>query len=114
MSPTAAQVLDALGSDTRRAIVELLDDGPRPVVDLAARLPVSRPAVSQHLRVLKDAELVVEQVEGNRHMYQLRREGLGPVYEYFDRLWGSALDRFAELAEQEAGANSRERKAHDE
>jgi DNA-binding transcriptional ArsR family regulator len=104
-------VLDALGDHTRRAILERLLAGPVAVGVLADQLPVSRPAVSQHLRVLKDAELVVESVAGTRRLYRIDKSGLRVAREYFDRFWETALDNFAILAEAEASANTRKRGA---
>ena len=95
----AARALDALGDTTRRAIVELLASGPRSVGDLAERLPVSRPAVSQHLRRLTEAGLVTSDARGTRRIYRLRPEGVASVRSYLDEMWGVALSRFALLAE---------------
>ena len=92
--------LTALGDGTRRAIVDLLADGPLPVGELAARLPVTRPAVSLHLKVLKDAHLVRDVAVGTRRIYQLDSDGLTVLRAYLDRLWAGALDRFAAAAEQ--------------
>lgn len=89
----------ALGDGTRRAIVELLADRPRAVGELAALLPVSRPAVSLHLRVLKDAGLVDDTAIGTRRVYRLDPAGLQLLRTYIDRLWAGALDRFASAAE---------------
>ncbi|ORA39892.1 ArsR/SmtB family transcription factor [Mycobacterium aquaticum] len=99
---SAAAVLDALGDRTRRSILEILLEGPTAVGALAEQLPVSRPAVSQHLRVLKDAELVVESVVGTRRLYRIDRAGLNVVRHYLDRFWETTLDNFALLAEAEA------------
>jgi DNA-binding transcriptional ArsR family regulator len=96
-------VLDALGDWTRRQIFEALKHGPRSVGELAAGLPVSRPAVSQHLRVLKDAGLVSDRKDGARRVYRVEPAGLARIREYFDSFWGEALDRFAAVAETEAG-----------
>jgi len=92
--------LEALGDPTRRAIFELLSEGPRPVGELAGRLPVSRPAVSQHLRVLKEARLVVDRPDGNRRIYQLNPPGIAAVRDYFDRFWTQALTAFKTAAER--------------
>ena len=94
-------VLDALGDWTRRQIFEALRQGPRSVGDLAGSLPVSRPAVSQHLRVLKDAGLVRSRQEGTRRIYSVDPEGLTDIRAYFDSFWGEALDRFAAEARKE-------------
>lgn len=102
-------VLDALGDRTRRTILERLSAGPIAVGVLADQLPVSRPAVSQHLRVLKDAELVVESVAGTRRLYRIDKSGFRVVREYFDRFWETTLDNFAILAEAEAHDDTRKR-----
>jgi DNA-binding transcriptional ArsR family regulator len=86
--------LDALGDPTRRAILAQLLDGPKPVVELARGFTISRPAVSQHLRVLKDARLVTDRPEGNRRIYQLNPQGFEELRQYFDRFWGDALAAF--------------------
>ncbi|MEO8424495.1 MAG: metalloregulator ArsR/SmtB family transcription factor [Actinomycetota bacterium] len=98
---SAAEVLDALGDPTRRAVLELLRDGPRAVVDIASELPVSRPAVSQHLRVLKGAGLVTERKDGTRHLYRVDRDGLAALRTYLEGFWTDALATFKEVAEQE-------------
>ena len=102
-------MLDALGDRTRRAIMEKLAAGPVAVGALANQLPVSRPAVSQHLRVLKGAGLVVESVAGTRRLYRIDQSGLRVVRDYFDRFWETTLDNFAILAAAEAEAASRKR-----
>jgi DNA-binding transcriptional ArsR family regulator len=89
-----------LGDPTRRAIFERLADGPRPVGELAKGLPVSRPAVSQHLKVLKDAGLVSDRQVGNRRLYQLNPDGIGALRAYLDQFWDKALDAFKSAAEQ--------------
>ncbi len=91
----------ALGDGTRLAVFELLADGPRSVGNLAAELPVTRPAVSQHLKVLKDAGLVVEHREGTRHLYQLNPEGIDAIRDYFDRFWNQALTAFKVAVERD-------------
>jgi len=93
--------LEALSDPTRRAIFELLADRPRPVGMLARELPVSRPAVSQHLRVLKDARLVTDRQDGTRRIYQLDPEGVGALRTYIERFWNQALAAFKEAAERE-------------
>jgi DNA-binding transcriptional ArsR family regulator len=92
--------LSALGDPTRRAIFELLAERPRPVGQLADELPVSRPAVSQHLRVLSEAGLVVSRPEGNRRIYRLDPTGIGAVRAYLDRFWTQALAAFKQAAER--------------
>ena len=96
---SAASALEALGDPTRRAIVEALRGGPRAVGDIARGLPVSRPAVSRHLRLLKDAGLVVDSARGTRRLYSLNAEGIEAVRAYVDDLWGEALTRFRLVAE---------------
>ena len=96
-------MLDALGDWTRRQILESLKSGPRSVGEIAAALPVSRPAVSQHLRVLKQAGLVSDRKDGTRRLYRVEPGGLAQIRDYFDSFWGEALDRFAEQARKEAG-----------
>src|ERR1700688_5116964 len=86
--------LAVLADPTRRKVFERLRSGPRSVNLLAAGLPVSRPAVSQHLKVLKDAGLVEERSEGVRRIYSLRREGLVELREWLDSFWGDALEAF--------------------
>lgn len=92
------RALDALGDPTRRAVLELLRGRERAVGDIAGRLPVSRPAVSQHLRVLKDAGLVTDRREGTRRLYRVDPRGLAAVRSYLERFWEGALDRFAAAA----------------
>ena len=92
--------LAALGDPTRRAIFERLADGPRAVGELARELPVSRPAVSQHLKVLKAARLVSDSPAGNRRIYQLDPNGLGALRAYLDQFWNRTLAAFKESVEQ--------------
>ena len=94
-----ARQLDALGDATRRAILERLLTGPQPVGELAREFTVSRPAISQHLRILKDARLVVDRAEGNRRIYELNPAGVEALRNYFDRFWTHALDSFKRAAE---------------
>ena len=98
---TYQTALQALVDPTRRAVFETLRDGPRAVGDLAAGLPVSRPAVSQHLKVLKDAGLVSERKEGTRRIYGVEMSGLVELRRYLDTFWGEALDAFKEFADDE-------------
>ena len=91
----------ALADPTRRAVFERLREGPRPVGELARDLPVSRPAVSQHLRVLKDAGLVTERREGTRRLYRIDPDGLAALRDYFDDFWNEALAAFKAAAESE-------------
>jgi DNA-binding transcriptional ArsR family regulator len=92
--------LTALGDPTRRAIFERLADRPRAVGELASELPVSRPAVSQHLKVLKDAGLVTDRRAGNRRIYQLDPDGVGALREYLDGFWNRSLAAFKAAVEQ--------------
>ena len=90
----------ALGDPTRRAIFERLAEQPRAVGELASELPVSRPAVSQHLKVLKEAGLVVNRAVGNRRVYQLDLDGVGALRAQLDRFWTNALVAYKAAAEQ--------------
>jgi DNA-binding transcriptional ArsR family regulator len=90
----------ALADPTRRAIFERLADRPRPVGELARELPVSRPAVSQHLKVLKDAGLVVDRRAGNRRIYQLDPDGVGALRAELDLFWSKALTAYKAAVEQ--------------
>ena len=90
----------ALGDPTRKAIFELLADRPRSVAELASGLPVSRPAVSQHLRVLKDAGLVVDRAAGTRRIYRVDPDGLVALRTDLDRFWGKALLAYKTAVEQ--------------
>jgi DNA-binding transcriptional ArsR family regulator len=102
MQPSATDALfDALGDGTRRAILEQLRAGPLPVVEITRRLPVGRPAVSQHLKVLKDAGLVSARQDGTRRRYQLDPAGISAVRAWLDGLWGQALDAYRAAVERE-------------
>jgi DNA-binding transcriptional ArsR family regulator len=92
----------ALGDPTRRAIFERLADRPRAVGELAAELPISRPAVSQHLKVLKDAQLVIDRPLGTRRIYQLDPDGVGALRAQLDRFWSQALAAYKHVVEQPA------------
>jgi DNA-binding transcriptional ArsR family regulator len=94
------EIWGALGDRTRRSIVLLLADGPSPVGKLADALPVSRPAVSQHLRVLKEAGLVDEEAEGTRRIYRLNEVGMLALRDQLDTFWNRALGTFRDVAEQ--------------
>ena len=96
------KAITALADPTRRAIFELLRRGPRPVSELAREFPVSRPAVSQHLRVLKQAGLVRKRREGTRNFYSVNGDGLAELREYVEGLWEEALDDFKAAAETES------------
>ncbi|HET6820846.1 MAG TPA: metalloregulator ArsR/SmtB family transcription factor [Candidatus Limnocylindria bacterium] len=94
--------MDAVGDGTRRAILERLLEHPSAVGELAAGLPVSRPAVSQHLRVLKQARLVTDRQVGTRRIYTVDPAGVHEVREYWERFWSQALARFKAVADEEA------------
>lgn len=100
MSTYQAAQLDALGDATRRAILARLLDGPQSVGKLAGQFPVSRPAISQHLRVLKEAKLVTGRSDGNRRLYRLNPEGFRSLREYLDQFWTVALAEFKKKAEE--------------
>jgi DNA-binding transcriptional ArsR family regulator len=93
--------IGALADPTRRRVFEQLADGPRPVGELAKGLPVSRPAVSQHLRVLREAGLVRERREGTRRFYSLDGDGLAELRAYIEGFWDDTLAAFKEAAERE-------------
>lgn len=95
----AGDPFEALGDSNRREILRLLSDGDKPVVEIAAAMTISRPAVSRHLRLLKDAGMVAERPDGTRRIYHLREEGLEAVQAYLERVWGEAAARFRLLTE---------------
>lgn len=97
--PLHENALDALGDANRRAIVEILSSGAQPVGEIARQLPISRPAVSRHLRLLKQAGLVCDEAQGTRRVYALRAEGVEAVRAYFAQVWDEAIARFALLAD---------------
>lgn len=103
----AEQVLDALGDPTRRAVFKRLRSGARSVRQIAERMEVSRPAVSQHLKILKAAHLVVDRAEGTRRFYTVDTRGLQELRSWLDGFWEETLDAFKAAAEREA---SKERK----
>jgi DNA-binding transcriptional ArsR family regulator len=98
-SSLAGDPFDALGDPNRRAIVELIASGGRSVREIADALPISRPAVSRHLRLLKDAGLVVEEPRGTRRIYRLQADGVEAVQRYLVQVWGDAAARFRLVAE---------------
>jgi DNA-binding transcriptional ArsR family regulator len=98
---TTNRQLQALGDPTRAAIFEILRDGPRAVGEIAKRLPVSRPAVSQHLRALREAGLVTLRTEGTRNLYRIDLRGLAELRAYMDGFWELALESFKAVAETE-------------
>jgi len=99
LEPLPGDPFDALGDPNRRAIVELLAGGDRSVRELADALPITRPAVSRHLRLLKDAGLVVDRPVGTRRLYRLHDEGIAAVRAYLEQVWGEAATRFRLAAE---------------
>ena len=99
MLPSTGDPFDALGDPHRRAIVELLRGGDRSVQELADALPISRPAVSRHLRLLKEAGLVADRPAGTRRLYRLHDEGIEAVRAYLEGVWGEAAARFRIAAE---------------
>jgi DNA-binding transcriptional ArsR family regulator len=94
----APAMMTALGDPTRQAIFDRLSDGPRPVGEIASGLPVSRPAVSQHLKVLKDADLVIDRAVGAQRVYEINPAGLAAVRDYFEQFWRNSLAAFAAAA----------------
>jgi len=101
VSTYQTDALTALADPTRRAIFERIAEHPSPVGELARRFPVSRPAVSQHLKVLKDAGLVSDRRDGNRRIYHVEPAGIGALRAYFDRFWNQSLAAFKAAAEKE-------------
>lgn len=91
--------LDAVGDPTRRAILGRLRNGPLPVGKLARGFSISRPAISQHLRVLKEANLVIDRPDGNKRLYELNPQAFASLREYFDEFWGVALIAFKQRVE---------------
>jgi DNA-binding transcriptional ArsR family regulator len=98
----ASDALDALGDANRRAIVQILSGGGRSVQEIADELPISRPAVSRHLRLLKGAGLVDDRPDGTRHIYELRGAGVEAIRSYFEAVWDNAATRFRIVAENTA------------
>lgn len=90
----AAEILGVLSDPTRRTIFESLRESPKAVVELAREMPISRPAVSQHLKALKDAGLVLDRAEATRRIYSLNPQGLAPLREYLDGFWNVALANY--------------------
>ncbi len=103
----AGDPFEALGDANRREILRLLSGGDKPVAEIAAAMTISRPAVSRHLRLLKDAGMVAEQAHGTRRIYHLQEEGLHAVKAYLEGVWGEAATRFRLLAENTDPAGDR-------
>ena len=109
METYGGRALTALGDPTRRAVFECLARGPRAVGQLASELPVSRPAVSQHLRVLREAGLVTDRPDGTRRIYQIEPQGVRAIHAYLEQMWGQALASFQAAAVGAAAAAGSER-----
>ena len=97
--PAEARGFEALGDANRREILRILSGGDKPVREIADAMTISRPAVSRHLRLLKDAGMVAERAQGARRIYHLQERGIDAVQEYLERVWGEAAARFRLLAE---------------
>jgi DNA-binding transcriptional ArsR family regulator len=106
--PAEARVFEALSDANRREILRILSGGDKPVQEIADAMTISRPAVSRHLRLLKDAGMVTERAQGTRRIYCLQERGIEAVSEYLERVWGEAAARFRLLAD-----NTEARKAPD-
>ncbi len=100
MTAASAKSFQALGDPTRRAIFEKLEKGPLSVVHIAEGMEVSRPAVSQHLKILKEAKLVTMEQEGTRSIYRINQKGIELMLKYLDRFWDDALVSFKKVAEE--------------
>jgi DNA-binding transcriptional ArsR family regulator len=98
-APATGDPFEALGDANRREILRLLSGGDKPVRELADAMPISRPAVSRHLRLLKDAGMVAERAQGTRRIYHLQEQGLHAIQAYLEGIWGDAAARFRLLAE---------------
>ncbi len=101
-----ARGFEALGDANRREILRILSGGDKPVQEIADAMTISRPAVSRHLRLLKDAGMVAEEAQGTRRVYHLQERGLEAVREYLERVWGEAAGRFRLLAENTGDGTS--------
>ncbi len=99
MTQPATDPFEALADPHRREILELLHDGPRSVREIADEMPITRPAVSRHLRLLKEAGLVISSADGTRRLYQLHGQGLDAVRAYLQEVWGDAASRFRAVAD---------------
>jgi DNA-binding transcriptional ArsR family regulator len=104
--PAEARGFEALGDANRREILRILSGGGKPVREIADAMTISRPAVSRHLRLLKDAGMVAEQARGARRIYHLQERGIDAVQEYLERVWGEAAARFRLLAENTGSGRS--------
>ena len=106
--PAEARGFEALGDANRREILRILSGGGKPVQEIADAMTISRPAVSRHLRLLKDAGMVAERAQGTRRIYHLQECGIDAVQEYLERVWGEAAARFRLLAENTGPTRSRD------
>lgn len=102
LDPEMEAIFDALGDHTRRRIIKRLELGPLPVVEIARDMPVARPAISQHLKILKTAGLVVDRPAGNRRLYALDPNGLVGLRTFLESSWADALTRFARFADADS------------
>ena len=107
MAANADLAIRALGDATRRTIFELIARGPLSVGAIAEQVPVSRPAVSQHLKVLKEADLVIDRADGARRMYEMNPDGVEALRSYLERFWNSSLWAFKRAAERAASEEDR-------
>ena len=107
---TYAKALTALANPSRREVYERLKSGPRSVASIASGMPVSRPAVSQHLKILKEAGLVADHSEGTRRIYSIDPQGLASLRQWLDQFWDEALGRFQAEAERQAAKWEKPRK----
>ena len=105
--PAEARGFEALGDANRREILRILSDGGKPVREIADAMTISRPAVSRHLRLLKDAGRVAEQAQGARRIYHLQERGIEAVQDYLERVWGEAAARFRLVAENTEASTTR-------
>jgi len=105
--PAEARGFEALGDTNRREILRILSDGGKPVREIADAMTISRPAVSRHLRLLKDAGMVAEQAQGARRIYHLQERGIEAVQDYLERVWGEAAARFRLVAENTEASTTR-------
>ena len=105
--PAEARGFEALGDANRREILRILSDGGKPVREIADAMTISRPAVSRHLRLLKDAGMVAEQALGARRIYHLQERGIEAVQDYLERVWGEAAARFRLVAENTEASTTR-------
>jgi len=106
-SPEPLNVFEALGDANRREILGLLGRGDRSVQEIAAVLPISRPAVSRHLRLLKESGFVSEEPRGTRRIYHLQEQGLQAVQQYLEQVWGEAAARYRLVAENTSTSSTR-------